>query len=379
MPEIKIKDKCRFFDGSRPCRMNKEVGCECPNCDSYSKYKEKILIIKLDAIGDVLRTTCILKKIRERLPSSFIAWVTKPESIPLLSTNPDIDRVIDYSDMELFGRLQVQEWDYVYNLDNTHSAAALASLAKAKTKKGFFLSKHGIITPTNEAARRWLEMAVFDKAKRENLRSYQEIIYEICGFRPPISKPDLFLPQEVIKWADNLLNKFFTDRKNKPVVIGINTGSGTRWPKKMLDRKGIIQVIKALLKEDPDWRITLLGGLGEAEKNSSIVKAVNSKRVINIGCNYSVLEFSAIIQKCNVVLTADTLALHIASALEVPAVALFGPTSLNEIYDYNGLILKMATHLGCLTCYGDCNSPNNCMSLFPILRIVANIKKQINR
>lgn len=374
----KIRNNCRFFDGSKPCIMNKKYGFACSDCDSYSKYNKRILIIKLDAIGDVLRTTCILVKIKEQFPFSFIAWITKPESIELLSSNPNIDRVIDYNDAGLLARLHIEEWDYVYSLDNAHSSAALASFTKAKIKKGFLLSKHGIITPTNTAALKWLTMAVFDRAKKENLKSYQEIMYGICGFASPISKPNLTIAQSIIQWVDKLFCDFLPGIEDKPIIIGVNTGSGSRWSKKMLDEENIIKVIRELLEDNSEYYIILLGGPDEREKNNNIAKMVKSERVINIGCNYSILQFSAIIKKCNVILTGDTLALHIASALDVPVAALFGPTSSNEIYDYDGLILKMRTQIECLGCYNDCNKSDNCMNLFSINQIIENIKKQIN-
>lgn len=375
----KIRYDCRFFDGSRPCAQNKQEASECPDCISYSRYKERILIIKLEAIGDVLRTTCILPKIKEKFPLSFVAWVTKPESTELISSNPGIDRVFDYNDIWSFNRLQLEEWDYVFNFDNSCSAAALTSLVKAKTKKGFLLSKKGVMTPSGKAALKWLTMASFDKEKKVNTESYQKIMYEICGFLPPIQKPVLSLSEEIIAWAKSLFKRLTSKKDGNAVFVGINTGSGRRWPKKMPDEKAIIKIIRLLLKSEPDWRIILLGGPQEKEKNKRIAKAVHSRLVIDIGCNHSLLRFSAIIGNCDAILAGDTLALHIASALSVPAVALFGPTSINEVYGYNGLIRKMALKRDCLCCYADCDKPDNCMSGFGAREIAGELKKQINR
>lgn len=376
MKRSMINIDCRFFNGAKPCVWNKKHGCECCNCRWYSRYNEKILIIKLDAIGDVLRSTCIIPKIKERFPSAYITWITKPESIELLSSNSDIDEVWNYNDVGTLSRLKIQEWDYVYNLDNSHPSSAIATIAKAGQKIGFVLSEKGIITPTNDSSLKWLTMASFDRIKKENLESYQEIMYGICGFAPPICKPCLTLPDSLLTWVDNFIDGFLPDR-NTPIV-GINTGSGSRWPKKMLNVQRIIEVIRALLNEIPKCYILLLGGPNEIDKNSEIAKTVNSKNVFNLGCNHSLLQFSAIIKKCTVILCGDTLALHIASALDIPTVVLFGPTSSAEIYNYDGLIEKIeAEKLDCLCCYSDCNKDHNCMSLIPIDEIIGKIKKQL--
>lgn len=376
----KTRTDCRFFVGSKPCKFNKHGNYECPDCNQYRKRTARVLIIKLDSIGDVLRTTCIVPKIKERFPFSYITWITKSESLQILSSNPDIDEVWNYNDLGTLSRLQIQEWDYVYNLDNSHSSAALASIAIADQKIGFVLSEEGIITPTNDSALMWLTMAVFDREKKENLKPYQEIMYEICGVTPPLSKPRLGLDDNLLKWADCLIDDLFLERKLNSPIIGINTGSGNRWPKKMLDTQRTIEVINALLNENQEYHILLLGGPNEADRNDKIAKTVNSKKIINAGCNYSLLQFSAIIKKCDVVLCGDTLALHIASALDIPAVTLFGPTSSAEIYDYNGLIEKIeAEKLDCLCCYSDCNKDDNCMSLIPVKEIVDKLIAQLNK
>ena len=50
---------CRYFLGDRPCKWHKKEGVSCV-CRYFTPVQENILIIKLDAVGDVLRTTCLL-------------------------------------------------------------------------------------------------------------------------------------------------------------------------------------------------------------------------------------------------------------------------------------------------------------------------------
>src|SRR5205823_2529561 len=60
-------------------------------------------------------------------------------------------------------------------------SAALASMANAKQKDGFVFDARGYVQATNPAARKWLEMGVFDDLKRQGTRTYQEIMLEIIG------------------------------------------------------------------------------------------------------------------------------------------------------------------------------------------------------
>jgi heptosyltransferase-2 len=74
------------------------------------------------------------------------------------------------------------------------------------------------------------------------------------------------------------------------------------------------------------------------------------KFLVDTGCDNSLLEFAAIVDLCDLVVTADTLALHIATALEKKIVALFGPTSISEIELY-GRGIKLSSPDGCKCFY----------------------------
>ena len=78
---------CRFFVGDRPCAWHKLEGQLC-TCRRYERVEERILIVKLDAMGDVLRSTALLPPLAEVHPHAAVTWITKKESVPLLQRNP---------------------------------------------------------------------------------------------------------------------------------------------------------------------------------------------------------------------------------------------------------------------------------------------------
>src|SRR5262249_40106465 len=85
---------CRFFVGDRPCIWHKREGLLC-TCDHYDRIAEHLLIVKLDAMGDVLRTTALLPPLKEAHPHAAITWITRRESVPLLERNPFITEVLE--------------------------------------------------------------------------------------------------------------------------------------------------------------------------------------------------------------------------------------------------------------------------------------------
>ena len=121
-------------------------------------------------------------------------------------------------------------------------------------------------------------------------------------------------------------------------------------------------------------KILLLGGLEEVERNKYLAKRYGDI-VIDTGCNNTIREFGALVNLCDIVVTGDTLAMHIAIGLGKKVIALFGPTSHVEI-DLYGRGEKIYAgnssssfqlennKLKCLCCYRkDCNIHPNCMEL----------------
>ena len=84
---MEIHQDCRYFKGNLPCTFHKRQGIHCEDCPYYEKIAFKILIIKLDAVGDVLRTTCILQGLMEKYQDAHITWLTRKNAIELFKNN----------------------------------------------------------------------------------------------------------------------------------------------------------------------------------------------------------------------------------------------------------------------------------------------------
>jgi hypothetical protein len=110
-----IDFECKFFLGDRPCTWHKREGVLC-RCEHFERIRERILIIKLDAMGDVLRTTALLPPLVEKHPGAAIIWITRQESKPLLEGNTLITEVIPYGP-DALAQLQAREFDLIINLD----------------------------------------------------------------------------------------------------------------------------------------------------------------------------------------------------------------------------------------------------------------------
>lgn len=350
-----LKTDCRFFKGDRPCDPHKENGIKCDDCSYYRAVKSKILIIKLDAVGDVLRTTSILKPLKRKYPESYIEWCTRFSSLEIFKNNPLVDEVILIEDDALF-RINAQKYDIVINLDTSKLSSAIAADASAKEKFGFVLNRKGYVESTSASARQWLEMSAFDDVKKANTKSYQKIVYEILDLDLPVKPPLIHISDKEKKKIS--AKQFVRNLNHKTPVIGLNIGVGTKWPSKGWPLQRWQDLLKNLSVDK--YNLLLLGGPEEIDIMQQLKNEFKS--TIDTGCDNSLIEFAAIVDLCDMVITADTLALHIATALEKKVIALFGPTSFNEIELY-GKGVKLSSLDGCKCYYRKyCSESVSCMN-----------------
>jgi len=351
-----LKTNCRHFPGDHPCIYNKLHGIMCNNCSYYSPVGFKILIIKLDATGDVLRTTSILHAVKEKYPSSHITWLTKRISKDIFRNNSFVDNVLIHEDFELNARLQTETFDLLLHTDTSPVSAALAAVCNAKIKKGFILNELGKVVPVDENGIDWIEMGAFDQLKKANTKTYQQIIHEVLDLVYKKGEIIINLDEKEKEFRNDFIHRNNLTQYN--YLIGINTGASTRWRLKQWRSEGFGDLISLLNKRN-DVGILLYGGKDEEEKNLELKSKFSN--VIDTGNNNTLREFFALVDVCDIMITSDTLALHSAAALKKMVVCLFGPTSSNEIEDY-GIIKKVIPNMDCLVCYKmECDFIPNCM------------------
>ncbi|PYR61409.1 MAG: hypothetical protein DMF91_09800 [Acidobacteria bacterium] len=362
---------CKFFLGDRPCVWHKQSGVLC-TCDRYEPVEQRLLIVKLDAMGDVLRSTALLPPIVEAHPRAAITWITRKESVPLLQRNPYVAEVLEFGP-EALVHLQTRTFDRVINLDASRTSAALATAARSGRKDGFVLDERGYVQPTNDAARRWLEAGIFDDLKREGSSTYQDRMADILGLAGRTHHYVFELAADEVLRAEGHLKSIGLDFQRP--VIGLNTGAGGRWPLKQWREDGYLELVARVGRRE-DVQFLLLGGPAEQERNDRLKRA-STVRLLDPGCDNTVRHFAALLSHCDVAVTGDTLAMHLALALGKRTVALFGPTSAAEIELY-GLGEKVAPDMTCLSCYKtSCDFAPNCMDLISAAMVERAVLRQL--
>jgi heptosyltransferase-2 len=321
----------------------------------------RILVVKLDAVGDVLRTTSILPGLRATYPEARIDWITREDALPVFQGNPFVDTVLPFREAAWTDLLS-NEYDLAITLDASPASARIGTIARARKRIGYGFDPRGFVYPWNEEAVEWFEMGLFDDVKLRNKKTYQQIISEICGLNGHVLPIHLYLTEaekeKALAWAR---------QEGIPPgtpLIGLNTGAGRRWEHKKWTEEGYMELIR-LLRSSPrnevsPFRILLLGGPEEKDRNLRIMKEAGSG-VLDAGTGNDLREFFSLVDLCDLVVTGDTMALHVAVSLKKKVVALFGPTSAEEIELY-GRGLKISSDAPCSGCYRTaCDVNPTCM------------------
>lgn len=348
-----LEAECHHFRGDVPCRYHKAEGARC-RCAHYRPRGRRVLLIKLGALGDVIRTTPLLRRLKADEPDGEVTWVTRTPA--LLPSLVDVPLPLDLATVL---RLQADRFDAVWNLDKDPEACALAMLVPAAEKRGFGWHR-GRCVPLDEAARAKYLTGVDDPLNRENTRSYPAEIFAMVGleFRGERYLLDRPAPAPSLP------------RLAGP-VIGLNTGCGGRWPSRLWPEAHWVALARALRAEGRS--VLLLGGPDEDARNRRIAAATGAA----YWGTFAIGEFIHVVDRCDVVVTGVTMALHIALGLEKRVVLLnniFNPREF-ELY---GLGEIVEPPVAC-ACYfrPTCRAEVPCLSTLAPAAVLSAVERQL--
>jgi heptosyltransferase-2 len=350
-----VHTDCRHYRASVPCAVHKRTGVPCNDCGQYAPADERILIVKLDAMGDVLRTTACLEPLKRQHPRSHVTWITRRDAVPLLAGNPHVDRILAVESNYLEFVL-ADDFDLALGPDTDALSATIMLLARAREKRGFISNRKGGVVPLNAAAESWWRMGVNDHVKRRNRRTYGQWLYDICELQPPIGRP-WFRPSET---ALRAAERFFEETApGAGARVCFNTGAGSRWQEKRWKQRHFAELARLLRNRWADAAIALVGGPHEKEFNAALL--ASNAGFLDAGTDNSIDGFAALIASCDWFLTSDSLGYHVACAVGTPTVCVVGPTSPWEL-DCYGTNRVVHADLECIACYlAKCPFETTCM------------------
>jgi heptosyltransferase-2 len=311
--------------------------------------KQKVLIIKtgyseiLDdrnnsrkvSLGDVLRTTPLLHLYR----ADQVTWVTDIEAFPLLEGNPFIHRLLPY-DFTTALQLESEEYDVIINLEKTPGICAMSDNIKARrTRYGFtFNSQTGDAEALNKALG-VLTVSSDIEMKRQNKKTAEQLLFGIVGR----------------KWNGEEYVLGYKPKTEESFDIGLNTKIGQKWPTKAWSDEKWNALEKML--QDNGFSVTR-----QDRQSNAILTNLNS--------------YMDWINSSRLLVSNDSLGMHLAIALKKTVLGLFGPTQYAEVHFYGrGKAVLPAFSYECIPCFeGKCKLRRNCMEDISVEKVYGEIQ-----
>ncbi len=287
----------------------------------------QILILKLGALGDVVRTSYILPGLCERFGAgTVVTWVTAPAALPLLRFNPYVTNLVSFDRCRgetLPAELTDVEFDWVLSFDDEAESCGMAHRVRARKISGAYLAEGHV--RYSEDTNAWFDMglvsrfgkATADQMKIVNQESHDEIFASMLGIR--IKRPIFYNNPRSEQCARTL------PELPLPRRVGLNLSAGKRWPSKSLRLDEAVALIGELRQLDANC--VLLGGLADEE----YLAALATRTGVPVISRLSLDSFAGVVRELDLLITSDTLALHLAIAQGVPSISYYAPTSAAEI------------------------------------------------
>lgn len=363
---------CRHFSGYKPC--DKNAACD-ESCEKKDLIEHSILIIHLGAIGAVVRSTSLLSAIKRKYPKSYVTWVTDKPCDQILRGRTSIDRVVTSQEADL-QILRSLEFDVAYCIDKSLKASSILEIPrKIHRIEGFIsIAKTGGIIPAQPEATELWEIGLSDAKKfYYNQKPETQLLIEALNLGP-FQRDEYQLTLNSSEQIEVLNRKRKWSEQGKKYVIGINTGCSSYLPYKKLSiafQRELIQKISI----NPIYQIVLLGGPEDTERNQAIARGLD---VVSSPTESGLCDGLMSVAACDIVVTGDSLGMHMAISQKKWVVAWFGPTCEQEIDLYSRGI-KILSSAPCAPCWKrSCQKTVMCYDLVSIEQILSAIDKGKN-
>ncbi|MBN1336621.1 MAG: glycosyltransferase family 9 protein [Deltaproteobacteria bacterium] len=339
-PDDRRRPDCRRFTGNRPC----PEAPSCSECSAYDPPDPDVLIIHLDALGDVLRNTVLIPAVRRAWPRARITWLARKRALALLEGQPGLDQALAL-DPETVWTLEARRFDVLLAVDRSPLTAALAMRVPADERRGFGLHPGGAVVALRPEAVRLWETGLDDLLKfHENTRTMQQMVVEAMGL-PWVRAPYVLPPG-------------LEERRSPARSVGFNVGSSPATPARRLPEDLQVDAARRLARA-LDEPVLLLGGPEDADTVARVADRLGPLAEAT-PVDRGLREGAAQVARCEVVVTGDSLGMHLAVAAGCHVVAWFGPTVPAEI-DLFDRGIKLLTTEACAPCMrGTCDRHPAC-------------------
>ncbi len=336
----------------------------------------KILVLKPSSLGDVVQSLPVARLLRQHLPQAQIHWWLNRELVPLLEGDPDIDAVIPFDRRrwatpsgwpEAFATLQRarrERYDWVIDLQALARSAVFGWLTDGSYTIG--------LEDYREGAPLFYDRSVPRPSPHAHAVDWYLAVLREMGI--PVHSNFEWL--SVRPDAQTIVDEVWPAEGSRWVALQ----PGARWLNKRWPVDSFAELAVGLLRSRPDIRVAVLGGAGDRALGDEICKRAGS-RALNLAGRLTLPTMVAWVRRCALMVTNDTGPMHVAAALRVPMVAVFGPTDPAHTGPYGQLNSVLRLELACSPCQTPtCHfqEPMACLRRLPVSVVLEAACRRLN-
>ena len=296
----------------------------------------KILIVKPSSFGDIIQASPILQAIKNEWKDSLVDWLVFKQWKQVVELFPNVNNIKCWDRkggikafFEILKECNKENYDLVIDLQGLLRTAVFCKLLKAKQKIG--------VSGMKELS--WLFLKEpYKRDKNENavIRNLNSLSY--------ITK-EKYEPYFNIK-IDNTSNKLYEcDIKKDDMIVAFVPFS--RGKTKTWNSNNYIVLADLIKSVDKNIKIVILGSKNDYGK-------IKSDNVIDLCGKTDIKELAEILSICKVAIGADTGAMHLANAIGIKNIFIFGGSDIKETAPYGNNAKVITESLSCSPCRGKC-------------------------
>lgn len=291
---------------------------------------QKILIVKLDHIGDLLLATPVFQAIKNKYPNAYLTVVVNPSSAVVLKNNPYIDKVYTYSsktfmrdgmmdtnklisNLDTILKIRSEHYSLAVGLREDYNSVPFLNLLNARETISF---------KTNTIYSEFLTYSI----ENDNNKHMSEVFFDLLHVMK-IDKPKKILPQIYIEKSDtDWVHEFLYDKKistEEHKVLIISPGGG--WKLNWWPWENYANLCNKIIQYDDHIRILIVGGEAERAVADNILSCVHTN-IFSIAGETTLHQLAALYKIASLVVTNDGGMMHLATTAAIPIIALFGPS-----------------------------------------------------
>jgi len=337
----------------------------------------RILVRGTNWIGDVVMSLPALASVRKTFPESHITVLAKPWVADLYRSCPDVDEVIIYRDpgihhgvtgkYRLARGLRQECFDGAIFLQNAFEAALIAWWARVPVRAGYdsdgrrFFLTHAVTR--TRAVRR-----------RHQTEYYREMVTNLgcvdAGNTIPLRYDD---------GNRDVVRRFCRDHHidEDTVLVGIAPGAAYGPAKRWFPQR--FALVAERIRREYGAAVLVFGSAGDAEQADTVCRST-PETLINLAGKTSLYEAYSLIGACDLYISNDSGLMHLAGALNVPLVAIFGSTNhvtTAPVGKYSVIVRKDVPCSPCLK--KTCPTDFRCMDLITVDDVYEKARELLER